>query len=327
MSKLGIQMFQQKISDITLQLDKIKEQGFDFIQLTPVQPTKEYNWEFWNVYQPISFSKIGNQYCKDENELKVFCDEAHKRGLKIVIDVVFGHVASKNNCYYEPNELVDEELKNPYFFKTKEKVRNWEDRWQCTNLNYGLACLDWKNYDLQDIEYNFLKKLIDLGADGFRLDALKHCSTDEDNHFFKRVINRIKEYKQDLFIYGEVIFTPNNIIDEYISKGISVLTTNSASDKSKLVTFIDSHDLLFEFKTSRHYTKELLEREWEVLLNSEREESHLFYVRPSKEYLDKYFAIKEGRVPYENADSFKIDSFDDTWKSDRIREINKKYSK
>ena len=64
-----------------------------------------------------------------------------------------------------------------------------------------------------------------------------------------------------------------------------------------------------------------------MLLNSEREETHLFYVRPSKEYLDKYFGIKEGRVPYENADSFKIDSFDDTWKSDRIREINKKYSK
>ena len=191
MSKLGIQMFQQKITDITLHIDKIKEQWFDFIQITPVQPTKEYNWEFWNVYQPISFSRIGNQYCKDENELKVFCDEAHKRGLKKVIDVVFGHVASKNNCYYEPNELVDEDLKNPYFFKTKLKVRNWEDRWQCTNLNYGLACLDWKNYDLQDIEYNFLKKLIDLGADGFRLEALKHCSTDEDNHFFKRVINRI----------------------------------------------------------------------------------------------------------------------------------------
>ena len=320
--KLILQMFQQKLSEIIEQLDIVKQQNFDYIQITPLQPTKEFNWEFWNVYQPISFKKIGNQYCEDKNEFKKLCDEAHKRGIKIIVDVVFGHVASKNNCYYAPNEQVDEELKNKYFYKTKEKVRNWEDRWQCTNLNYGLACLDWKNYDLQDIEVDFLKRLVDLGADGFRLDALKHCSTEEDNHFFTRVISEIKKYKSDLLIYGEVIFTQHNVIDEYISKGINVLTTNGATDRSKLVTFIDSHDMLYEFKITKNYTKEIICNEWKVLINDKTIRYNIFYVRPSREYLDKYFGIKEGRIPYEGPDSFKIDTFDETWKSEEIRIIN-----
>lgn len=323
--ELVLHMNQQKAVCIEKQLDEVKQQKFTAIQISPVQPTKELNWQFWNVYQSTSFSRIGNQYCENEEDLKRLCFEAHKRNLKIIVDVVFGHVASDENCYYKPHKLVDEELKNPYFYKTKDKVTNWNDRWQCTNLNYGLPCLDWKNYDLQDIELKFLKKLVDLGVDGFRFDALKHCPTTEDNHWFKRVVDEIKKYKKDLFIYGEVIFTPNHIIDEYISKGVNVLTTNSATDKSKLVTFIDSHDLLFEFKTSKHYTKELLEREWGILLNSEKESNHLFYVRPSKEYLDKYFGIKEGRIPYEGVDSFKIDSFDNTWKSDKVRELNERF--
>ena len=37
--RLILQMFQQKVTDIIEQLDKVKEQGFSYIQITPVQPT------------------------------------------------------------------------------------------------------------------------------------------------------------------------------------------------------------------------------------------------------------------------------------------------
>ena len=80
--------------------------------------------------------------------------------------------------------------------------------------------------------------------------------------------------------------------------------------------------MLYEFKITKNYTKEIICNEWQVLINDKTTRYNIFYVRPSREYLDKYFGIKEGRIPYEGSDSFKIDTFDETWKSEEIRIIN-----
>ena len=58
-------------------LDEFKNQGFDSIQITPVQPLKEEGpGEWWLPYQPVNF-EIGNWFGSKEDLCKL-CNEKTK---------------------------------------------------------------------------------------------------------------------------------------------------------------------------------------------------------------------------------------------------------
>ena len=54
-----IHLFQWQLKDLIPFIPKIKEQGFDAIQISPVQGTKDAGLEWWKLYQPTNLS-IGN---------------------------------------------------------------------------------------------------------------------------------------------------------------------------------------------------------------------------------------------------------------------------
>ena len=61
-----------RLKDVLKVLDKVKEQGFQAIQINPLQPLKEDGFDnWWLSYQPCGFS-IGNQY-GSKDDLKYSC--------------------------------------------------------------------------------------------------------------------------------------------------------------------------------------------------------------------------------------------------------------
>ena len=54
-----LHLFQWKLRDIITYIPKVKEQGFDAIQISPIQGTKDNGDAWWLLYQPINL-KIGN---------------------------------------------------------------------------------------------------------------------------------------------------------------------------------------------------------------------------------------------------------------------------
>jgi glycosidase len=286
-----LHLFQWKLKDIIPHLQKIKEQGFNSIQVSPLQQNKEGD-EWWKIYQPLSFS-IGNKYGSKEDLIEL-CKEANTYGIKIIVDVVCNHVASRNDNPLEPHEDVDRKLtSNPYFWKERRNIKNWDNRYEVVSLCMGLPTFALDNYDLQDIIIEFLNELVDCGVGGFRFDCAKNMELPEEgSDFWIRVINGIKD-KDKLYMYAEIIFSPKELVDKYC-KYINVCTNSYGSDKSKLITYVESHDSVKEFKSTNKMTDEMLTREWEVLLHNFN--NVLFYAR----------------------------DYSDLWKSDRIREINKK---
>jgi len=91
-----LSLFDCDLDSITKYLPEIKKQGFDAIQISPLQNTKDdASKEWWMLYQPINFNirnRIG-----DKDSLKRLCNEAHKNGLIIVADAVINHLGSINN--------------------------------------------------------------------------------------------------------------------------------------------------------------------------------------------------------------------------------------
>ena len=281
-----------KITDVDKVLELVKNQNFDAIQINPLQPLKEDGFEqWWMSYQPCGLS-IGNQYGSKE-DFKQMAKHAHELGLLVYPDVIFTHTAGKNTGELEPHEKVDKELwDNPYIWREKKRITNWDSRFEVTNFCAGLPTFDLRNYDLQEKIIGFLNEYIDLGADGFRFDSAKSIRTPREGcDFLPRMIERLDRH--DIYNYGEVIFADEELISMYADY-FDVLTNTWSRNKDHVVVFSESHDSYYEFG----YTKD----------------------KSSKEITKDYGGLVEN---YPNT-LYYARSFDPEWTSNEVKEINTK---
>ncbi|WP_252225201.1 MULTISPECIES: alpha-amylase family glycosyl hydrolase [unclassified Clostridium] len=178
------------------------------------------------------------------------------------------------------NGKVDKVLTdNKYFWTNAPNCNNYYDRQRTYSLATGMPMLNYNNLELQQLYIKFIQELKDCGVKGLRLDQAKHYALKEEgSNFFENVFGG---FKNDMFIFGECIDTPRELLDKYVQNGINVFTDyNLPSDKSKAVISAESHDNFHTFKNTRHMNSNMLIREWEFLLSSNRESSMLWYCRP-----------------------------------------------
>ena len=105
-----LQCWNWSFNNIKANMKKIAEQGFTAIQTSPVQGIKEnvsgssIQAKWWVYYQPINFSmdtSSGNPL-GTKSQFKAMCDEAHKYGIRVIVDAVMNHMANKTK-----NDLSD----------------------------------------------------------------------------------------------------------------------------------------------------------------------------------------------------------------------------
>ena len=278
-------MFQWGLGSIIPMIPKVKEQGFDAIQISPIQGTKDSGMEWWKLYQPINL-KIGNTQIGTKEQLRELCAVANQYGIKIIVDVVLRHVAGDPQNPLAPHKDVDPELL-PYLCKEQIPCNNYNDRWQCTHRCTGMPMLDYKNTEYIVKVLFFLDELEDCGVWGFRLDQLKHYELPSEGKggIFIKMLTMYK-------FYGECFFCDQWVLDEY-SKYMKVLTDGRPSNISRLVAKFETHDDFLEFKATNRMTDHMRLVEWDVLVNHCGYDS-LYYARP----------------------------FEDLWMSREMKEIN-----
>ena len=249
------QAFDMRFRDIKTQLPELQKLGYTYIQVSPPQKSNP-SPQWWARYQPIDYTVIDSPL-GNEKDLKELIDAAHSRKLKIIIDVVFNHMANYGDYV--------KTLKYPHFspqdFHPKSCI-DYNNRSSVTNgwINCDLPDLNTDSPHVRQEAKNYLKKLLALGADGFRLDAVKHIEPD----FFREVL---KVVPSDKFVYGEVIGQSIEESNEYteifsvtdfhlvstmsnafkIGGDLRSLIDPAASGKAlpgvKAVTFAHNHDI------------------------------------------------------------------------------------
>ena len=139
-----------KLNDIIPILEKVKEQGFDAIQINPIQPLKEDGLkEWWMSYQPIGFS-IGNYFGTKEDLIKL-CNEASKYDIKIFADVVINHMGAAIDDNFKPHPKVDPKLMKPEYWKNRVKVKDWKNRQDVIHNCIDLPGLNVYHKDVEDM--------------------------------------------------------------------------------------------------------------------------------------------------------------------------------
>ena len=181
--------FDWTLADIQEEIPNIAKAGFTAVQTSPVHERAGKGSVWYDVYRPYDF-KIGNGL-GSEADLKALCAEAHKYGVKVIVDVVANHTDHPN---------VAERLKDESLYHKRFGVGNWHDRYQVTFGMIGMWDLDTNNPTVQAIIKQYIQDLKACGVDGIRWDAIKHIGLpSEGDSFMQNVVD------QEMYNYGEIL--------------------------------------------------------------------------------------------------------------------------
>jgi len=171
---------------MTSRLDYLQSLGIKGIWLTPflVSPKVDNGYDVADYYQidPV-YGKMG--------DFNKFLSEAHKRGIKVIMDMVLNHTSTDCKWFRESRKSTDNPYRNYYIWK--EKPNNWESffgggAWMLdtlTNQYYlhkfdvRMADLNWSNPVVIKEIQKILRFWLDKGIDGFRFDVINFINTDK----------------------------------------------------------------------------------------------------------------------------------------------------
>lgn len=136
-----------------------------------------------NPYKMKDYFSVDEEYGTDE-DLRLFIKEAHRLGLKVLLDLVYLH-CGKGAVFVE---------KHPTFI-----LRN-EDGSSLVGKDWPFARLNFENEELREYLYQNMEMLaLDFGADGFRCDVGDQIPLD----FWVNAFERLRQKKPSLITLNE----------------------------------------------------------------------------------------------------------------------------
>lgn len=140
-----------------------------------------------------------------EEDFRRLCDEAHARGIKVVLDGVFSHTGADSRYFDKKNRYgggAYHDPNSPYrdwyqFSENRGKYTSWWgiDTLPATNE----LCPSYLDFIIEG-EDSVVAHWLRAGADGFRLDVADELP----DEFILRLRRRVKEIKPDAIVIGEV---------------------------------------------------------------------------------------------------------------------------
>jgi len=230
-------------------LDYVQSLGVKGIWLTPFLESPKVD----NGYDVSNYYRVDSAYGSLE-DFKTFLKEAHKKDIKIIMDLVVNHTSTDSKWFQESKKSKD----NPYrdYYIWKDQPNNWESffggsAWELdktTNQYYyhqfdkRMADLNWGNPKVVTEIQNVLRFWLDLGVDGFRMDVINFLTTDgitKDNP----MKDGVQEHLNDINQKGvkTAMKSIKSVVNEYDNRFI---VGEIGSDKIEVLKQYQSPDLL-----------------------------------------------------------------------------------
>lgn len=210
----------------TAKLDYLTELGIEGLWLMPIMPSPSYH-----KYDVTDYYDVHPDY-GTLDDFKTFVNEAHKRNIRVFIDLVMNHSSSQHpwfigaasgaenpyRHYYvwaDRDSIADQLAKKEISFDS-DNIHQWHapggDTTQLYYYGFFNGAMPDMNFDNPVVREEFYKIgkfwLSEVDVDGFRLDAAKHIYPDDrmdDNAaFWQEFLAEMKSVKPEVYTVGEV---------------------------------------------------------------------------------------------------------------------------
>ena len=177
------------LKGVISKLDYIKSIGVDAIWFSPLYPSPNADYG----YDIADYKDISPDY-GTLDEFKTLLDEAHKRGLKVIMDLVVNHTSDQHKWFLESKKGDDNPYHDYYFWRKGKKngkePNNWKSTFQgkaweyCKELDEyylhvfakGQPDLNMDNPKVRQEVKDIMRFWLDMGVDGFREDVITFIS-------------------------------------------------------------------------------------------------------------------------------------------------------
>jgi alpha-amylase len=208
--------------------------GITGIWLMPINVSPSYHG-----YDVVDYYEVNPEYGTNEDFQRLI-EEAHKRGIRVIVDLVVNHTSTQHPWFIDARSGPDAEYRDWYVWADEDpgwRGPEGQPVWHRTPHGYyyavfwdGMPDLNLENPEVTAEMYEIARYwLEDMGADGFRLDAIKHLiergpiqeNTRDTHEWLQGFYNFIKEVNPDAVSVGEA-WTNTQQVLRYTDGGVDI---------------------------------------------------------------------------------------------------------
>jgi glycosidase len=237
------------LNGVTEKLDYIEDMGFNGIWLMPIMPSPTYH-----KYDVTDYKAVDSAYGSVE-DFRNLMEECHKRGIRLIIDMVMNHTSSQHEwfqqaCEYlrglpegqEPDAAECPYVEYYHFSKAQENSTYYA----VSGSDWYYEGMFWSEMPDLNMENEAVRKefeqiadfWLDLGVDGFRMDAAMHYEENnptENNEILDWIYSYCKRQNPDFYMVSEVWASEATIQDYYASGTPSMFNFDAGGAEGKLI--------------------------------------------------------------------------------------------
>ncbi len=245
---LYVDLFNTDFKGLTEKLAYISELGVSCLWLLPIldSPMKDAGFDIRNYdrIRPDLLGLSNDATLEEQRKLfKIFLDEAHAHGLRVIFDIAMNHTSMEHPWFQESRKGADNPFRE-YYIWNKDTNRYKETRL----LFKGMCPSNWEKdgdcyffhrfFEFQpDLNYRNPKVLLEMsknllfwlsqGVDGFRADAIPYlwkeegtdCENLPETHTIVKFFRAVTDYaRPDTLLLAEACQPPKEVV-KYFGNG------------------------------------------------------------------------------------------------------------
>lgn len=238
------------LKGVTEKLDYIQELGFNGIWLMPIMPSPTYH-----KYDTTDYMDIDPEYGTLE-DFQTLLEACHQRGIRVIVDLAMNHTSSQHPWFLEacsylqtlPEGAEPDAEDCPYAAYYHFRKEGGSGYSQVSGTDWYYECQFWDGMPDLNLENPAVRRefeeiaafWLDMGVDGFRLDAVKEYvsgSVESNIEILTWFNDYVKSLHEDCYLVCEC-WTDKTTYAQYYASGVDSLFDFDFAQKTGVITGI-----------------------------------------------------------------------------------------